>query len=69
LFADLGVKANLAKDVIAAIDSQYTEQKPIADKPLHVVLFAGHRVDAPGRVEAASRPSRKAEPGNSSEMS
>ncbi len=52
LFADLGVKAHFASAVIAAIGSQYTEQKPTADKPLHVVLFAGHRVDAPGRVEA-----------------
>lgn len=52
LFADLGVKANLASAVIASIDSQNTEPKPIANKPLHVVLFAGHRIDTPGRVEA-----------------
>jgi hypothetical protein len=52
LFADLGVKANLALAVIDAIDSQYMEPKPLVYKPLHVVLFAGHRVDAPGRAEA-----------------
>jgi hypothetical protein len=52
LFADLGVKADLARQVITAIDGRQMAQKPTADKPLHVVLFAGHRVDAPGRVTA-----------------
>jgi hypothetical protein len=52
LFADLGVKADLARQVITAIDGRQMAQRPPADKPLHVVLFAGHRVDAPGRVTA-----------------
>jgi hypothetical protein len=52
LFADLGVKADLARQVITAIDRHAADQKPPADKPLHVVLFAGHRVDAPDRAMA-----------------
>jgi hypothetical protein len=50
LFADLGVKADLAQQVITAIDSRHEAQTPPVDKSLHVVLFAGHRVDAPDRV-------------------
>jgi hypothetical protein len=52
LFAELGVKADLARKVITAIDSQYQEYESVAVKPVHVVFFAGHRVDVPGRVEA-----------------
>jgi tetratricopeptide (TPR) repeat protein len=52
LFADLGVKADLARQVITAIDGRHAAERPLADKPLHVVLFAGHRVDAPDRVTA-----------------
>ena len=52
LFADLGVKADLALQVITAIDLHHGAQRPQADTPLHVVLFAGHRVDAPDRVLA-----------------
>lgn len=51
LFAALGMKADLVRRVIAAIDSQHKEQEP-ADKSVQVVLFAGHRVDTPGRGEA-----------------
>ena len=50
LYADLGVQADLARPVITAIDGRYGAQSSPADKPAHVVLFAGHRVDAPGRV-------------------
>ncbi len=68
LFAELGVKTALArnvintidnhyqeqksKEVIAASDSQYKEPESTAEKPVPVVLFAGHRVDASGRTEA-----------------
>jgi hypothetical protein len=52
LFADLGVKADLALQVITAIDGHYEAQRPPANMPLHVVLFAGHRVDASDRVMA-----------------
>jgi hypothetical protein len=50
LFADLGVKADLAQQVITAIDGHHEAQQLPAIRPLHVVLFAGHRVDAPDRV-------------------
>jgi hypothetical protein len=52
LFADLGVKEDLARQVITAIDRHAGAQKSPADKPLHVVLFAGHRVDVPDRAMA-----------------
>jgi hypothetical protein len=48
LFASLGVKADLAHKVISAIDSQPEKKASADNKPLHVVLFAGHRVDRPG---------------------
>lgn len=48
LFADLGIEPDLANAVIATIDNP---QKPAEDKPVHIILFAGHRVDAPGRVK------------------
>jgi hypothetical protein len=51
LFAALGMKADLVRRVIAAIDGQHKEQEP-ADTSVQVVLFAGHRVDTPGRGEA-----------------
>jgi hypothetical protein len=53
LFAQLGLRAECAETVIQTIDRQFagSEPKPTQDvrKPLHVVLFAGHRVDAPDR--------------------
>lgn len=54
LFADLGIQDALARVVIAAIDEIYALPRIAEDKapPLHVVLFAGHRVDTPGRSEA-----------------
>jgi hypothetical protein len=64
LFAALGVKADLANAVIAALDKQFTDPQPIAEKPLSIVVFAGHRVDAPGRSEdrfPASREGRARE--------
>lgn len=56
LFASLGVKAELAGKVISAIDARFDEQerklksqeKP--KKPVHLIVFAGHLVDAPGRT-------------------
>jgi hypothetical protein len=55
LFASLGVNAELAGKVISAIDARFDEQerklksqeKP--KKPVHLIVFAGHRIDAPGR--------------------
>jgi hypothetical protein len=50
LFADLGVRGSRAEKVIAEVDRRFAgADQP--GKPLHVVLFAGHRVDERGRVE------------------
>jgi hypothetical protein len=61
LFAALGIKENLAHDVISALDGRYTqqEQKPVSDKPLQIVFFAGHRVDTPGRVPPRFPPDKE----------
>lgn len=47
LFASLGVRENIAQQVIASVDVK--RQPP--EKPLHIVLFAGHRIDPPDRTE------------------
>jgi hypothetical protein len=47
LFASLGVREEIARQVIASVD---VVPQP-KGKPLHVVLFAGHRLDSPGRKE------------------
>lgn len=47
LFASLGVREDIARQVIASVDVKQEALK----KPLHVVLFAGHRLDSPGREE------------------
>ena len=52
LFLSLGVKADLANKVISAVEAEQPTPQPTADdKPLQVVIFAGHRVDEPGREE------------------
>jgi hypothetical protein len=55
LFASLGVRAALARAVIAAMEARLgTQTVPVAQgtaKPLHVVVFAGHRFDDPARSE------------------
>ena len=62
LFASLGVKAKLARAVIEAMDARLAGTsgsvtagavKPpaAAAKPLHIVVFSGHRFDEPGRRE------------------
>ncbi len=52
LFADLAVQEELADKVIAEIDARFTASEPEEPrKPVHLILFAGHRVDAPGRSQ------------------
>lgn len=46
LFAGLGVRGEIAQQVIALVD---VKQQP--KQPLHVIVFVGHRVDAPDREE------------------
>jgi len=47
LFACLGIKSDLADRVLAALPPGAS---PASEPPLRVVLFAGHRVDEPGRA-------------------
>ena len=49
LFASLGVQAELAGEVIAAIDGEVEAAR--TDDPSHVIVFAGHRVDGKDRPE------------------
>lgn len=58
LFASLGVKAELAEKVIDQVEARLTEYKNKngkpqngAGKPVHLVVVAGHRIDAPGRSD------------------
>lgn len=50
LFAALGIHEQIVQAVMAAIDGQKPLHQPNADKPVHLVVFAGHRVDEPGRT-------------------
>lgn len=51
LFAQLGIKAELAMEIILAMDSLVAAPEPDI-KELHMVVFAGHRADEPGRSTA-----------------
>ncbi len=54
LFADLGVREQLAREVIETLDARFAESggEPSAPRrPVHLILFAGHRIDEPGRAE------------------
>jgi hypothetical protein len=51
LFADLGVRAPRAEKVIADVDRKFSGATPPVTRPLHIVVFAGHRIDGPGRAE------------------
>jgi hypothetical protein len=48
LFATLGFRAELAKKVIATIDAGMPTKPAGDERPLHMVIFAGHRVDVEG---------------------
>ncbi len=52
LFADLGIKTDLANKIIALNDERfaYTKEDP-STKSRHVMVFAGHRVDSPTRSD------------------
>jgi hypothetical protein len=51
LFADLGVHGGRAEKVITEVDRKFAGTTPPTKRALHVVVFAGHRVDAAGRLE------------------
>jgi hypothetical protein len=49
LFLTLGVQSDLARKIITKIDHRFPAQKPGKTKPVHIVVFAGNRVDEAGR--------------------
>lgn len=52
LFSDLGIRQALADEVIAQLDPIFVKGNgAMPAKPLHVVVFAGHTVDVPGRPQ------------------
>jgi hypothetical protein len=58
LFALLGIKADLANEVITTMDAVIDRPEP--DKKLHTIVFAGHRVDEAGRERPRFPPDREA---------
>ena len=48
LFAKLGIKPETAQRVVQTVDAEM--KRPAPDPALHVVIFAGHRVDEPRRA-------------------
>jgi hypothetical protein len=55
LFALLGIKAELANEIMGTIDALVDRSEPDKNEPdkkmLHTIVFAGHRVDEAGRKE------------------
>jgi hypothetical protein len=51
LFADLGVKQDLALAVLAALDKPIAAREQDSAKRIDVVVFSGHRIDAENRVQ------------------
>lgn len=49
LFRSLGVQADLATAVIARMDARFPKTLEPRSKPVHLVVTAGHRIDAPDR--------------------
>jgi len=49
LFSRLGIRAELAEAVIQELDQHVDSPSETPD--LHVIVFAGHRIDAPGRAD------------------
>lgn len=68
LFAELGIKADLANEVIRTIDAMVDQpavgkvDQPAPQKKMrHAVVFAGHRIDEPGRKEPRFPAQREAQ--------
>lgn len=60
LFADLGVREELARKVIEEIDGRFAgQERETPGKPIHIIVFGGHVVDAPGRAEPRFPASRE----------
>jgi hypothetical protein len=58
LFAMLGIKADLANEVIRTMDAFVDRSEP-DQKVLHTIVFAGHRVDEAGREKPRFPPDRE----------
>ena len=50
LFAELGIKAELASQIIAKFDALFKQLSN--DEPKHIVIFAGHRIDTENSPKA-----------------
>jgi hypothetical protein len=66
LFAALGIKAELARKAISEMQARFGEQdkkqkklNETPEKPVHLIVLAGHRVDGPGRSEPRFPPTRE----------
>ena len=59
LFASLGIKADIAQQVISTIDQRFiyrkrfnfSEQEEKSPKPKYLIVFAGHLIDVPNRPQ------------------
>lgn len=49
LFASLGIKADLAQRIMSAVSENLAEPTVQPAQPLHLIVIAGHQVDAPDR--------------------
>jgi hypothetical protein len=60
LFEALGIRAEMARLVIEELDARLAAQEPTEQrKPVHLLVFAGHRVDAPGRAQPRFPPEQE----------
>ena len=59
LFSDLGIQSALAENVIKELAGAFTNAATA--KPIHLVIFAGHSVDLPGRAEPRFPEDKEAE--------
>jgi hypothetical protein len=51
LFRTVGIRGELASEIIATVDAKFDEQPSDARSTTHLVVFAGHRIDEPDRPE------------------
>ena len=63
LFESLGFKAELAREIIDAVDALFPADNgaAVAETPTHLVVFAGHQIDEPGRALPRFPPHRESE--------
>jgi len=60
LFEALGIRAEMARKVMEALDGRFADREQTEQaKPVHLLVFAGHRVDAPGRPQRRFPPEQE----------